>query len=259
MVTTNHRCSVGAPGYPETHTLIAWTRTPELHRTFPHPRVDGDHDFLRRKFSEPRRARLVPTLGLSADTPLAAWPRQGRCVILDLEYTAWEGSATRQWREEWEWREIVQIGCVIVDGGNGFVILDEFERLVAPHKNPLLSEYFIRLTGIFQTDVDAQAVPPGEAITALGEFCESAVMIVFNGHDGEVLRENCIMHDVREPWPAVKMRDSRGVRRLAARWDHLKCRYGIPTTNTCACFTRGVQTRPVASQPPSTTMSCPVT
>ena len=58
------------------------------------------------------------------DPMLQTWPKKGKIVVFDLEYTAWEGSMGRCWSEDWEHREIVQIGAVLVDAAADFEQLD---------------------------------------------------------------------------------------------------------------------------------------
>ena len=94
----------------------------------------------------------------------------GLTTIFDLEFTAWEGSAARGWSGPDEYREIVQIGAVRVDGGNAFAEVDRFTAYVRPVKNPVLSDYFVSLTGITQADVDRHGVSFPEALAAFSEF-----------------------------------------------------------------------------------------
>ena len=54
-----------------------------------------------------------------------------KIVVFDTEFTAWEGSLERDWRGEDEYREIVQIGAVIVETDN-FDELDSFSVFVKP-------------------------------------------------------------------------------------------------------------------------------
>ena len=68
-------------------------------------------------------------------------------VGFDMEWTAWEGSWSRSWSAPGEYREIVQIGAVKLDGGNALGERDSFDVLVRPPRNPVLSDYFIALTG----------------------------------------------------------------------------------------------------------------
>ena len=53
----------------------------------------------------------------------------------------------RHWLTPGEFKEVVQIGAVKLDA-DSFAILDEFEVLVRPRINPVLSPYFEKLTGI---------------------------------------------------------------------------------------------------------------
>ena len=68
-------------------------------------------------------------------------------TIFDLEYTAWECSMARSWLTPGEFREVVQIGAVKLDA-DSFAAQAEFEVLVRPRFNPVLSPYFEKLTGI---------------------------------------------------------------------------------------------------------------
>jgi len=69
-------------------------------------------------------------------------------IIFDLEFTTWAGAQDRDWSHPGEFREIVQIGALRVDAAS-LEIVGEFDRLVRPRRNPLLSEFFQELNGIF--------------------------------------------------------------------------------------------------------------
>lgn len=135
----------------------------------------------------------MPVFGFDPDPELAAWPRRGRMAIVDLEYTCWSGSAQRMWSNPDEWREVVQIGAVLVEVESGYAPFASFETLVKPVRNPALSDYFIKLTGIDQATLDSSAEPFAEAFAKLTAFLRPADVVVFNGNDGEILRENCAM------------------------------------------------------------------
>lgn len=141
----------------------------------------------------------MPVLGLHADPPLDAWPERGVVAILDLEYTSWDGAARRMWNGPQEWREIVQIGTLLADAAKGYREIAAFEAFVSPERNPVLSDYFIRLTGIKQADLDARAEPFESALRRLCAFIASAQIVLFNGNDGEILRENCAMRGIDCP------------------------------------------------------------
>jgi inhibitor of KinA sporulation pathway (predicted exonuclease) len=127
------------------------------------------------------------------DPILQTWPESGGVIIFDLEYTAWEGSWQRGWSREWEHREIVQIGAVRVDAASDFEQIDRFSRFVQPSHNPQLSDYFTALTGIDQATVDSEGCVFLKAYSEFMQFVGDAEVLLANGTDGEVLRENCAL------------------------------------------------------------------
>lgn len=141
----------------------------------------------------------MPTFDLPADPRLTNWPETGTIAIIDLEYTAWEGSIQRAWSGPSEWREIVDIGCILVDAGSGFDERSAFELLVKPQRNPVLSDYFSSLTGIRQADIDGRGVELPDALYALASMLYGVEMILSNGHDGRIIRENCMMQQIEPP------------------------------------------------------------
>lgn len=147
----------------------------------------------------------MPTLALTRDPPLDAWPHRGLVAILDLEFTAWEGSLARDWGGAEEWREIVQIGILLADAGAGFEVVDEYEVMVRPRRNPMLSGYFVGLTGITQARLDAEGLELSAALPGMASLAARAERMVFNGRDGEILRENCELAGVECPVPASHM------------------------------------------------------
>jgi 3'-5' exoribonuclease 1 len=70
-------------------------------------------------------------------------------VIVDLEATCWEKGTPV------DCTEIIEVGAVLLDGGNGLKVLKEFDSFVHPPVHPVLSEFCKRLTAISQQDVDA--------------------------------------------------------------------------------------------------------
>lgn len=146
----------------------------------------------------------MPTLDIGFDATLPTWPNAGQIAILDLEYTAWEGSAQRCWSEPWEWREIVQIGMVLVDAQT-FTVQQGFEVLVRPERNPILSGYIVALTGITQERMEYEAVSFNAALHAVTPLGDAVECIIFNGNDGQILRENCAFHGITAPWPDARM------------------------------------------------------
>ncbi len=85
-------------------------------------------------------------------------------IIMDLEYTAWEGNNEHWWREDlWQYKEIIQIGAVRTNSTFSKKI-DSFSCFVKPKINFVLSEYIKNLTKISQEDIDTKWIDFFEAI-----------------------------------------------------------------------------------------------
>lgn len=96
------------------------------------------------------------------------------------------------WNQPGRYCEIVQIGAVELVVDDGFRELRSFQVLVQPQINSALSEYFIDLTGITQTMVDAEGVSFSEALTTFMDFARPKP-IQFASFDGDekILEMNC--------------------------------------------------------------------
>lgn len=70
-------------------------------------------------------------------------------IVFDIECTCWDDSENRS-RDE---RETIEIGAVLLDGTH-FEILNEFDVLIKPVNNPILSEFCTNLTTISQSQID---------------------------------------------------------------------------------------------------------
>src|SRR3546814_19702479 len=77
-----------------------------------------------------------------------ALPKHGALVVVDLEYTSWEGALARGWSGPDEHREIVQIGAVRLEVANGLAETAALSRLVLPRITRSLPGYFTALAGI---------------------------------------------------------------------------------------------------------------
>lgn len=140
-------------------------------------------------------------------------------IILDTEYTAWEGSQERKWSGENEHREIVQIGAIKVDA-NTLTEIDSFNHFVKPTLNPELSEYFTNLTGISQKQIDELGIEYPVALSEYFSWAENFDTYSFGKGDEKVLRENCELKGI--PFlPKGKFFNMRDTFR----------KYGIPVEN----------------------------
>lgn len=115
-------------------------------------------------------------------------------VIFDLEYTSWPGSLENNWSNPGEYREIVQIGAVRLSVP-GLTEQSAFNNLVAPERNPVLSNYFTALTGITNEQITKNGIPFDKALTSFLTFCDGATMASY-GDDRAVIMENTELHDV---------------------------------------------------------------
>ena len=122
-----------------------------------------------------------------------------RIIILDMEWTAWEGSWARNWQGPGEFREVIQIGLLALRNDHNLTEIDAAQFLVQPTMSPMLSDYIINLTGITQDDIEASAIPLSEAVDATETFIGDAPIIYSMGYDGDVLRKNCEQAGVTFP------------------------------------------------------------
>lgn len=129
-------------------------------------------------------------------------------TIFDLEYTAWECSMARHWLTPGEFREVVQIGAVKLDA-DSFALLEEFEVLVKPRFNPVLSGYFEKLTGIGAEQVAMAGLDFRQAYDRFLDFAGHGPIAAF-GHDERVLEENLRLYGVKDARPLPLFYDLRG-------------------------------------------------
>ena len=111
-------------------------------------------------------------------------------MILDTEYTTWPGALESGWAEDWQHREIVQIAAILLD--RDLQEIAHLDQLVKPTVNPVLSDLFVDLTGITQSQVDSEGVDLAKATRRLAGFgggSEFSPVICMNG-DEAVFREN---------------------------------------------------------------------
>lgn len=137
---------------------------------------------------------------------LSHWPKTGTVTVFDTEFTAWEGSQARNWSEPWESIELVEIGAVRCDAAT-FGILDSFQVLVLPKRNPVLSDYFVALTGITQADLDEKGVPLPRAVVDFETFTETSDFILANGGDADVFIESFACYELPCPLNFRKFHD----------------------------------------------------
>ena len=115
-------------------------------------------------------------------------------IIVDLEATCWEKKEGRQ-------NEIIEIGAVCIDeAGNS---ISEFNQLITPARNPILSEFCIELTTITQDMVDT-GLPFPQGLQLYLDWInsfEDAYLICSWGYYDRVQFENdCRQHELATDW-----------------------------------------------------------
>lgn len=119
-------------------------------------------------------------------------------ILFDTEYTSWKG-CLENGRADWQKKEIVQIAALKID--NHLQVESEFNVYVKPEINPVLSDYFIDLTGITNEKLAAEGIPFYEAYARFKAFAEGCICYSHawgapSGSlaDGEVMNENLQYH-----------------------------------------------------------------
>ena len=115
-------------------------------------------------------------------------------VFYDTEFTTWEGAMERDWTGPGEYRELVQIGAVRFNLDT-LEELDEFLVLVKPKKNPVLSDFFVQLTGITNEDVAKNGLSFPDAYARFQKFLNGTPNACY-GWDGKVMRENLAFNNM---------------------------------------------------------------
>ncbi|HEX4117930.1 MAG TPA: 3'-5' exonuclease [Rhizomicrobium sp.] len=128
-------------------------------------------------------------------------------VIFDLEFTAWPDSMGGHWLAPGQFKEVVQIGAVRLETKN-LAITASFDCLVKPRINPVLSDYFVNLTGISNARLAKEGVDFGTAYRSFAGFAGDNTIASF-GHDEWVLDENIRLYGLKDlpaPLPFLELR-----------------------------------------------------
>ncbi|MEX1112750.1 MAG: 3'-5' exonuclease [Candidatus Andersenbacteria bacterium] len=120
-------------------------------------------------------------------------------VVFDLEWTAWEGSQQRQWSGLNEYREVYDIGAVLVEGED-FEIIDTYRQLVTFELTPTLPEYSQQLTGIIQADIDQNGILFSKALPAFDAFTRGHDLYNWGVGDPQAIAESCQLKNVSNPF-----------------------------------------------------------
>lgn len=114
-------------------------------------------------------------------------------VIIDTEYTTWQGALESGWSAPGQLKEIVQIAAIRVN--DEFKEVDSLDLIVRPTVNPKVSDFFVELTGITQERIDEEGYLFDEAFLALLDWVNGEPVICMNA-DEMVMRQNCDINDL---------------------------------------------------------------
>ena len=131
-------------------------------------------------------------------------------VILDTEYTSWEGSMERGWNGPDEHRELVQISAIKIYDFATLNKTEFFSVYTKPIVNPLLSKYFIELTGITQSKLDGVGLEINEGIKLFSDFVKDCHVLSW-GPDIDVINYNCDLLDINIKLEYKKSSDIRDI------------------------------------------------
>ena len=121
-------------------------------------------------------------------------------IIFDTEYTSWRGCQEHGWHGRQK-REIVQISAIRVS--NDLRVLDTFNVLCKPIINPILSDYFVQLTGITNKQIQSKGICFKNAYKKFKKFVGNSVCLShgYGGKwddkcDGEIIQENFKLYNM---------------------------------------------------------------
>lgn len=146
-------------------------------------------------------------------------------VVFDLEFTSWEGTMERRWSGPGEYREVVQIGAVRLE--TDLRLGEQLNVLCRPRLNPVLSDYFTRLTGITQSRIRVEGSNFPAAFSRLNHLGAGDADFVANGTDYRVLEANCGWWDIPFTLNGRCRSVSEPLSRAAGRQEHVtSCELG---------------------------------
>ena len=121
-------------------------------------------------------------------------------VIFDTEYTTWKGCNENGWHGNQK-KEIVQIAALKINAD--FEVIVTFNVLCKPIVNPVLSDYFVNLTGITNETICAKGMSFTEAYKKFTDFVGNDVCFshgwggdYFSKSDGLVMEENLQINNI---------------------------------------------------------------
>ena len=121
-------------------------------------------------------------------------------IVLDMEWNQpWPGSPSSKKVLPVTIRgEIIQIGAVRLHDGQ---VADEFQVLIRPKYYRRLNRRVSKLTGIKESQLNAEGIPFPEAMEQFRSWCgENIVFLTWGFDDIGILRENLKLFDMDDSW-----------------------------------------------------------
>lgn len=122
-------------------------------------------------------------------------------IIFDTEYTSWKGCQENGWRGNQK-KEIVQISALKVS--ENLKVLGKFSALCRPVINPILSDYFMNLTGITNEQIEKYGENFADVYAKFEDFVGDKKCYshgwngdYFDKSDGAILEENLCLENLR--------------------------------------------------------------
>ena len=115
-------------------------------------------------------------------------------VIFDTEYTSWKGCQEFGWKNGQK-KEVVQLSAIKIN--ENLEVIGEFSVYVKPKINPVLSDYFINLTGITNEMITEKGISLSDAYALFSQFVDNDVCWshgwgspLENISDGQIINDN---------------------------------------------------------------------
>jgi len=107
-----------------------------------------------------------------------------------------------RWMRPGEFTELVQIGALRVDA-QSFAVEAALDVLVKPRLNPVLSDYFVALTGITNEELTARGVDFAQAYAQFVDFAKGCSIFAF-GRDDLIFEANLKLYGIQEAPPVPR-------------------------------------------------------
>lgn len=122
-------------------------------------------------------------------------------ILMDLEFTCWEGSLASKWEDPVRPPEVLAIGLAVYDLDRDEVGL-QYRSWVRPAINPELSAYCCELLGVSQDEID-RARTLGEVVVDVADWignCPGAAPTCSWGNDRRFLAADVTRQRCRDPF-----------------------------------------------------------